>query len=121
VTISPTVLVAPPSKRAWLLRWRFSQRKTIYLGALLLGLAVFLALIYLLKIWSDYHGETPEHPAAFGDFFALWSYAKIATVHPMAELYDSVSLHGRQVALGMAPSEENPFPYPRYSCCCCVQ
>jgi hypothetical protein len=77
-----------------------------------LGLAVFLALIYLLKIWSDYQGETPEHPAAFGDFFALWSYAKIATVHPMAELYDSVSLHGRQVALGMAPDVPNPFPYP---------
>jgi Glycosyltransferase family 87 len=104
--------MTPPSRRAWLLRWRSGQRKTIYLGALLLGLAVFLALIYLQKIWSDYEGQTPGHPPAFGDFFALWSYAKIAAVHPVAELYDPVALHARQVALGMAPSEQNPFPYP---------
>jgi hypothetical protein len=102
----------PPSSSAWLLRWRPGQRKTIYLGALVLGAGALVLVIYLQKIWTDYEGRTPGHPPAFGDFFALWSYAKIATAYPVAELYDSVTLHSRQVALGMAPSAEGPFPYP---------
>jgi hypothetical protein len=112
MTTSLTVLMTPPCRMTWLLRWRSGRRKSIYLGVLLLGLAVFLALINLHKIWSDYRDQPPGHPPAFGDFFALWSYAKIATVHPVAELYDSVSLHARQLALGMAPDVPNPFPYP---------
>jgi hypothetical protein len=47
-----------------------------------LGLAVFQALIYLRKIWSDYQGQTPGHPPAFRDFFALWSHAKMAWLEP---------------------------------------
>ena len=51
-------------------------------------------------------------PFRFGDFFALWSYGRILTAHPAAELYDPVLLKARQVALGMAASGSNPFPYP---------
>jgi alpha-1,2-mannosyltransferase len=100
------------SRRAWLLRWRAGQRKTIYLCALVLGSCAFVLLVYLLKLWDEYKGQTPGHPPPFGDFIALWSYAKIASAHPVAELYDFATLHARQLALGMDPSDQAPFPYP---------
>jgi hypothetical protein len=63
-------------------------------------------------IWEAYKARTPGHPPAFIDFFALWSYAKIAGAHPAAELYDFAVLHARQIALGMDASVDSPFPYP---------
>jgi hypothetical protein len=97
---------------AWLLRWRADQRKTIYLCALVLASCAAFLVIYLQKMWLEYNGQLPGYPDPFGDFFALWSYAKIASTHSAADLYDLATLHARQVALGMAPHEQNPFPYP---------
>jgi len=97
---------------AWLLRWRAGERKTVYLCALVLGSSAFVLLIYVQKIWAEYIDQAPGHPAPFGDFFALWSYAKIVSAHPATELYDLATLHARQVALGMDPGNQNPFPYP---------
>jgi hypothetical protein len=105
-------LTKSSSRGAWLLQWRADQRKTIYLCALVLGSCAFFLLIYLLKMWGEYKGQTPGHPPRFIDFFALWSYANIAGVHPVAELYDFAILHARQLALGMDPSDQAPFPYP---------
>ncbi len=106
-------VVAKASGRgAWLLRWRTGERKTVYLCALILGSSAFVLLIYVQKIWAEYVDQAPGHPAPFGDFFALWSYAKIVGAHPATELYDLATLHARQVALGMNPSDQNPFPYP---------
>jgi hypothetical protein len=99
-------------KGDWLPRWGGGQRKTIYLCALVLGSCALVLLIYLQNAWSQYQAQTAGHPAHFGDFFALWSYAKILTTHPAAELYDFATLHARQVALGMESSAQNPFPYP---------
>ncbi len=96
----------------WPLRWQYGERKTIYLCALVLGSGAFVLLIYIQKIWAEYADQTLGHPAPFGDFFALWSYAKIVSAHPAAELYDLATLHARQVALGMPPGNQNPFPYP---------
>jgi hypothetical protein len=53
-----------------------------------------------------------DGPYPFGDFFALWSYGKVLVAEPAAVLYDSASLIARQVALGMASTQSNPFPYP---------
>ncbi len=104
---------AKASRRgAWLLHWYPGERKTVYVCALVLGLAALVLIAFAQKIWDDYIGQAPGHPPRFGDFLALWSYAKIAAVHPAADLYDLASLHIRQVELGMNPSAQNPFPYP---------
>lgn len=50
----------------------------------------------------------------FGDFFALWSSAKLAWGGSAAANYDMDALHAWQLALGMEPSERNPFPYPPF-------
>ena len=96
----------------WLLQWRPGQPKTIGLCTLLLGLFALVMIVYFDKIWTDYAASTTGRPPGFGDFFALWSYGKIALTHPAAELYDFATLHDRQVGLGMDPAAKNPFPYP---------
>jgi hypothetical protein len=106
------MLIDPPARRAWLLQWPASQRKTIYLCMAILGACGFVMMIYGLKIWADYKGQTAGHPPEFGDFLALWSYGKIIAGHPARDLYDTGVLHGLQVALGMLDSAHNPFPYP---------
>ncbi len=50
----------------------------------------------------------------FGDFIALWSSAKIAFEGHPALNYDAAGLHGAQVALGMDPADQYPFPYPPF-------
>lgn len=107
-----SVFIKSSPKGNWLLRWGGSQRKTIYLCALVLGACALVLFVYLQKAWSQYQTQTTGHPAHFGDFFALWSYAKIMTTHHATELYDLATLHAEQVALGMKSSAQNPFPYP---------
>jgi hypothetical protein len=62
--------------------------------------------------WGEYQAQTPGHPARYGDFLALWSYAVALADHAPAELYNSDLLHVRQVALGVDSGRTNPFPYP---------
>ncbi len=87
-------------------RWGALERKTGLLIAVLAGCFASYLVIYLVV--TLHRGE--RYP--FGDFFALWSYAKIAIGHPAAELYDPAALHTAQLALGMDPGQQNPFPYP---------
>lgn len=104
---------ATASRRgACLLKWRAGERKTIYLCALVLGSSAFVLIFFLKEIWTEFIDQTPGHPAQIVDFFALWSYAKIASAHSAAELYDFAALHASQVALGMDTSADKPFPYP---------
>lgn len=113
VNLAPTSPRVPlPGLANWLLRWEPHRRKTVYLCVMVLGVCAIAMTVYIRKQWDEYAGQAPAHPAAFGDFFALWSYAKIAYDHPVAELYDFAALHARQVALGMDPAAQNPFPYP---------
>ena len=112
VNNSPSPTLGKSPRGAWLLLWNVGQRKTLYLCALVLGFCALVLVIYLLQIWGDRKGQISGYPPPFGDFFALWSYAKIAIAHPVTELYNFSTLHARQVALGMNPSRQNPFPYP---------
>ncbi len=92
--------------------WRSAERKTIYLCAALLSLALFFFIVYASKTWHSFLDQTQDHPAPFGDFFALWSYAEVLAKFPAVELYHSAALHQLQVAWGMDPVGTNPFPYP---------
>ena len=47
-----------------------------------------------------------------GDFFGLWSCGRYILEHPAAQVYDADALHAVQVAMGMRPAAEYPFPYP---------
>jgi hypothetical protein len=89
---------------AW--RWEPRDGKTAWLCA---GLAAVFGVFAILAVRANLHG-----PKAFpfGDFFALWSYARIVMLHPAAWLYDPAWLHQAQVAMGMPPDDQNPFPYP---------
>jgi hypothetical protein len=95
-----------------LLQWRPGDRKTIYLCVAVLTACALLMVVFAGVIWSDYAGQTPGHPAEFGDFFAIWSYAEILRDHPATDLYDFATLHAEQVALGMNPAFDKPCPYP---------
>ena len=86
--------------------WKPADRKTAWLCAVLIGVAV----LYLIGEFRVSLRPGGGHP--FGDFFAIWSYATIALGHPAADLYDFAKLHDAQVALGMPAPDQNPFPYP---------
>jgi hypothetical protein len=77
-----------------------------------LAVCCLVFTIYVRKVWGEYRAQSPGHPARYGDFLALWSYAVALTGHEPAELYNSGLLHVRQVALGVDPGGTNPFPYP---------
>ena len=74
--------------------------------AIVLGLFAAYAGTYLW-ITALRFAEDP-----IGDFFGLWSCARFITEHPAVEVYDPGALHAAQVALGMRPEAEYPFPYP---------
>jgi hypothetical protein len=97
---------------AWYSTWRPGQRKTVYLGALVVAVCGVVFTVYVRKAWDEYLAQTPGHPASYGDFLALWSYATVLADHPPAELYNAGLLHIRQMALGMEANGTNPFPYP---------
>ena len=74
------------------------------LSAILLGcFAAYAALYYYFQL-GHYRGA--------GDGFAIWSYGQVLHAEGAAALYDETRLHAQQVALGMAPADHNPFPYP---------
>lgn len=102
----------PPLARllgASCLHWRPGEAKTVALCLVLATVCGFVAFLYAERNIAAFASSSSE---AHGDFFALWSYAKIVAAHPAADLYSFATLHARQVALGMTPGSENPFPYP---------
>lgn len=96
----------------WVLSRRPTDRKAVYLYTAWLFVALCFLLVYFVASMHVLRAITPEHPARFGDFFSLWSYGKFIAAHPAIELYDWGLLHSAQVALGMTPTEDAPFPYP---------
>ena len=91
-------------RRGW--RWRPGDRASVWLCAAMAGV---FALFAIEAVRSDIGGYGPL-PSA--DFFGIWSYARLVLLHPAARLYDPAWLHQAQVALGMLPGAEMPFPYP---------
>jgi hypothetical protein len=96
----------------WLLEWRADERKTAYLCILLLVSSGIVLCLVVVGQWDDYWSKTASGHLPSGDFFALWSYAQVASAHPATELYDFATLHAREVALGMDPKTQAWFPYP---------
>lgn len=92
--------------------WYPAQFRTAMTLVLCLAIAGFLFKMMLTKIWMWSAAATPSHPVTYGDFFALWSYAKVTALYPVQELYNYPVLHGHQVALGMPEDRKFPFPYP---------
>ncbi len=92
--------------------WTAFQHRTILLCMAVFSFSAIFLISYLRIIFDQYSAQTPGHPASYVDFFALWSYAKIASTNGATELYDAATLHARQVGLGMEPAYEKPFPYP---------
>ena len=82
-------------------RWGFREARTIRLNAVLTGIFAGYLFIYLCHI-PEYH---------FGDFIAIWAYAKVLFTHPVGDLYDNAVLHAAEVGFGMDPAGEAPFPY----------
>ena len=115
----PSLSTRQRGRGAWLLQWRPGERKTIYLCGLLLGVWSFVAIVYFEKTWGGYKEHISGQLPGFGDFIALWSYAKIVSLHPASEIYDFATLHARQVDLGMNPAAEIRFPIRRHFCFCC--
>lgn len=88
------------------LSWRPDSDKFRLLAAILMLLFAGYALTFLaITAW-----RMTGPPA--GDFFALWSVARFVFEHPAAQAYDPVALKSAQLALGMDPGTNYPFPYP---------
>lgn len=88
------------------LRWRPDSDKF----RLLAGIVLALFAGYAVMFGAVTAQRLAEQP--IGDFFALWSTARLATEHPAAEAYDPAALKAFQLGLGMAESQSYPFPYP---------
>ncbi len=93
--------------------WGARERRTGRLCAVVTGLFAGHCLVALQIIL-----HRAQYP--FGDFFALWTYAKLAAAGRAADLYDAAAMFKAQLALGLptgqalglTPAAEMPFPYP---------
>jgi hypothetical protein len=77
---------------------------------LLAGILLLLFASYALTFLAITAGRMTGPPR--GDFFALWSVARFVFEHPAVEAYDPAALKSAQLALGMDPGTNYPFPYP---------
>ena len=88
------------------LKWPPNSDKFRLLGGVLLALfALYAAVFGVLTVQRLAAGD-------IGDFFALWSTARLAIERPAAEVYDPAALKTAQLALGMPETQSYPFPYP---------
>lgn len=88
------------------LSWRPGSEKFRLLSGILLVLFGAYAVTFLV-VTSIRMTAKPS-----GDFFALWSAARLVLENPAREVYDPAALKAAQLALGMDPGTNYPFPYP---------
>jgi alpha-1,2-mannosyltransferase len=88
------------------LAWVRQGTVTILVCAIFTGVFVSYFVVYLFATVER------AEPYPFGDFFSIWSYAKIALSHPATELYDPASLRAAQTTLGMPEDQYYLFAYP---------
>ncbi len=97
--------------RSHVLTWMPGERKSRWLCAILFSLAAaYMVLAAMFVAEQARHGGY----SYCGDFFALWTYGRIASDHPVRVLYASDALHAAQVHLGMPSARQWPFPYPPF-------
>jgi hypothetical protein len=77
---------------------------------LLVGVLLLLCGAYSLIYFAVTAHRAMSQP--IGDFFGLWSAGQFLLNHPAAEIYDAATLKSAQLALGMDPGIDYPFPYP---------
>jgi hypothetical protein len=87
-----------------LLRWRLGERKV---GVLLAALALFLALMAGFAAGAAITGRP------YGDFFALWTFARFSLSHRAAQIYDLDALHRFQQRYDPTVGWM-PFAYPPF-------
>lgn len=83
--------------------WRLSDRKT---RRLLTALAAALAAMLGLSIGVELSSRI------YGDYFAMWSFARFAMTHPVAAIYDPAAVHAFQHQCDPSFTGVMPFPYP---------
>lgn len=83
-----------------------TKHRTTSPGIALVGLLAVLLLCFVYKASGS------SDILRFGDFFALWSYCRIALDHGANILYDPAALHVQQMALGLGADGFAPYPYP---------
>src|SRR5689334_11396616 len=88
------------------LRWPPRSGKSRLLAVIMLTFFAGYALVFGV-VTAQRLAEQP-----IGDFFALWSTARLAIEHPAAEAYDPADLKSFQLRLGMPETQSYPFPYP---------
>ena len=93
-------------ERSNALQWTPNSDKVRLLAGILLVLFALYALVFGVV--------TVQRLAAgqIGDFFALWSTARLAIERHAAEVYDPAVLKSFQLTLGMDEGQSYPFPYP---------
>jgi hypothetical protein len=95
-----------------LVEWKTYQIKTKFLCWLIFITSCLLLTLIIYNTLNAINSLAPGRLHPFKDFLPLWSYQEIARTHPVAELYNMATTYQRQIALGMKPDPENPFPYP---------
>ena len=88
------------------LRWPPDSGKARLLAAVVLTLCAAYAAVFA----GITLGRLRTDP--IGDFFGLWSAARLLADDPAAQVYDPAALKAAQVALGMDAGVSYPFPYP---------
>ena len=96
---------------SWGGSWTAQDRKTRWFCGLLIG----TVLCYLFIMFKVDQNSGKGHP--FGDFFAIWSYAKIMLSKPALELYDFYKIHQAQVEIGMPAGQQIHFLIRQLSYC----
>ncbi len=91
-------------RRRW--RWQPWDRGSVWVCAVLIAASATFA-IEAVRTDIEGYGALP-----YTDFFGIWSYARLELHHPAVRLYDPGWLHQAQLALGMSPVVQMPFPYP---------
>jgi hypothetical protein len=86
--------------------WRPGSRRLRILVSAFLVLFAIHAATYFALIARRAAAEP------IGDFFGLWSAGRFISEHPAAQVYDPALLHAAQLAMGMEPHLNFPFPYP---------
>ena len=95
-----------------LFEWKTYQIKTKVLCWLIFVTSCLLLTLVIYNTLNGINSLPLGGLYPFKDFLPLWSYQEIARTHPVAELYNMATTYQRQLAFGMKPDPQNPFPYP---------